>query len=193
MRRVVIQHRRGDTFARRESRRHAVRSDDRNRRAVRDELLDRDARVVRVGPSIGPVVDDVVVVRDLDVVEIDRAELRHLRDEKIGEALPARAAGVRGAALALEHVPIRRLIGRDHELRIDFRERQRRPGRGRRGGATLSRQRASAEHRAGGDTCRGFEKGPPRGAGWSFPRIFHTKAPRRILGGARRTSQRLSI
>ena len=66
------------------------------------ELLDGDAGVVDVGSPIGPVVDDVVVVGDVDVVEVDAAELRDLRDQEVGEALPARAAGVGGTALALK-------------------------------------------------------------------------------------------
>ena len=94
------------TFGRREAGRHAVGGDDRHRRPVGDEFFDRDAGLVQVRASVGPVVDDVVVVGDVDVVEIDGAELLHLRDQEIGVALPARAAGVGGTALALEDVPL---------------------------------------------------------------------------------------
>ncbi len=87
---VVIQHLCGDAFGRREAGRHAVRGHHRHRRPVGDELLERHAGVVDVGAAIGPIVHDVMVVGDLDVVQIDGAKLRHLRDEEIREALPAR-------------------------------------------------------------------------------------------------------
>ena len=119
MRRVVVEHPRRDAVGRREARRHPVRGDDRHRRAVGDELLDRVRRVVPVRPPVRPVLDDVVVVGDVDVVEIDRAELGHLRDEEVGEALPADAAGVGRSALGLEQVPVERLLRREHERLVD--------------------------------------------------------------------------
>ena len=133
------------------------------------------AGVVDVRASIGPVVDDVVVVGDLDVVEVDGAELRHLRDEEVGEALPARAAGVGGTALGLEHVPVPRLIGRDHELRVDLGKREARPAVRRR--ERLGPQRSPRQDRAGGDAGGGLEEVPPRRTGCLLPRFAHRFLP----------------
>jgi hypothetical protein len=44
--------------------------------------------------SIGPVVDDVVVVGDVDEVDIHGSEFRHFRQQEIGEAFPPGAARV---------------------------------------------------------------------------------------------------
>ena len=57
------------------------------------------------------------------MVEIDRAEFRHPRREVLSEARPAGAAGVGRAALRLEPVPLERLLGRDHQVRVDPRVR----------------------------------------------------------------------
>ena len=73
-------------------------------------------------PPIGPVVDDVVIVGNLDVVEIDGAEFRHLRGQEIDEALPAGTAGIGRAALGLEDVPVERLLRREHEGLMDLRQ-----------------------------------------------------------------------
>jgi hypothetical protein len=133
--------------------------------------------------SIGPILDDVVVVGDFDVVDVDGAEFRHLRDEQIREAFPAGTAGVSGAALGLEHVPVPRLIRRDHQPRIDLGEGQLRPGRVRPGRARrdraidLGRQRSLRKHRARGNAGSGPEEGPPRRAGISFPRFAHGGSP----------------
>ena len=88
--------------ARRKAGSHAVRRHDRHRRTVGDELLERHAGVVDVRSAIGPIVHDVMIVGDLDVVQVDGAELRHFRDQEIRVSLPARAARVGGTALALE-------------------------------------------------------------------------------------------
>src|SRR5262249_2440746 len=112
-----------------------------------------------VGPPVGPVVDNVVIVRNLDGLEIDRAELLHLRDQEIREALPAPAASIGWTALRLEHVPFPRLLGRDHAPRVD-------PGY--RGLHRALRQRwLLRQHDAGGDAGRASEeisarRTPPR-------------------------------
>ena len=145
--------------ARREARRHAVRGDDRHRRSVGDELLDRVRRVVHVRPPIRPVLDDVVVVGDFDVVEIDGAELRHLRDQEVGEALPPCAAGVGGTALGLEDVPVQRLLRRDHVGLVDLRKRRCGRFAGRR---ALGPERVAHQHRPGRDAGCRLQKSAPR-------------------------------
>ena len=72
-----------------------------------------------MGSAIGPIVHDVVIVGDLDIVQIDGAKLRHFRYQEICVSLPARAARIRRTALALERSPLPGLIGRHHELLVD--------------------------------------------------------------------------
>ena len=159
MRRVVVEHLRRDAVGRRRSRRHAVRRDDRHRRSVGDELLDRVRRVVHVRPPVRPVLDDVVVVGDVDVVEIDRAELGQLRNQEVGVALPADAAGVGRAALGFEEVPVERLLRRHHERLVDLRER----GRGRFAGRrALGPERVAHQHRACRHAGCRLQEGAPR-------------------------------
>jgi hypothetical protein len=167
--------RRRDAFARCEPRRHAVGRHNRHRCPVRHELLHGDAGAVKMRAAVGPIVHDVVVVRNLDVVEIDGAELGHLRNEEIGEAFPARASRVSRATLALEEVPLPCPVGRDHELRIDPREREASPSRRR--ASALGPQRLPNQRRAGGDAGSGLEEVPPRGTGWLPARFAHGVLP----------------
>src|SRR5437879_10210312 len=99
MRGVIVEHPCSYAVGWREAGCHAIRGHDRDRCPVADELLERDAGVVYMGTAIRPVVHDVMVVGNLDMVEIDGAEFLHLRNQKIGETFPARAAGVRGTTL----------------------------------------------------------------------------------------------
>jgi hypothetical protein len=69
--------------------------------------------------AIRPIVNDVVVVGNIDGVEVDGTELRHLSNEEIGEAFPAGAARIGRTAFSLERVPFEGLIGGDHELWVD--------------------------------------------------------------------------
>ena len=119
MRRVVEDHPRRDAFGRREAGRHAVGRDDRHWRAVGDQLFGGLRETVHVRAPIRPIVDDVVVVRNLHIVEVDGAEFRHLRGEKFSETLPACAARIRRPALILECVPVPGLFGCDQQLPID--------------------------------------------------------------------------
>src|SRR5437868_11553971 len=70
--------------------------------------------------ALRPIFDHVMVVRDIDIVEIDRAAFSHRGDQEIGEPFPARTARISGAALRLEQVPFERLFGADHEIAIDL-------------------------------------------------------------------------
>ena len=160
MSRIVIQHRRGDTFGRRKARSHAVRRHDRHRCTVRDELLHRHAGVIYVGPAIGPIVHDVMIVGHLNVVQVDGAELLHLRDQEICVSLPARAARISWTSLALERGPVPSLIGRDHELLVDL-WKSKIAIRGGRGFA-LGPKRFSNQDRTGGDACSLQEIPPGR-------------------------------
>jgi hypothetical protein len=171
---IVIQHRRRDARGRREAGRHAVGGDDRHRRPVGDELLDRHVGIVDVRAPVGPIVHDVVVVGDLHIVQVDGAEFLHLGDEEIGVALPASAARIGGAALRLEQVPVPRLIGRDHEGRIDPRKSRIRRGRD---AGTLRPQRLPAQHGPGRDAHGPFEEASPRSAGRPLARFAHHDLP----------------
>src|SRR5215510_4643993 len=107
---------------------------------------------------IRPVLDDVVVVRDFDVVEIDAAELWHLRDQEVRVALPPGTAGVGRTALRLEDMPVQGLLRRDHERLVDLRECGCRRFAG---GRALGPERIAYEHCPGRDAGCGFEKVPP--------------------------------
>ena len=158
MSRIVIQHRRGNAFGRRRAGSHAVRSHHRHRRAVRDELLDRHAGVIYVGPAIGPIVHDVMIVGNLNVVQVDGAELRHFRYQKIRVSLPACAARISWTSLALERSPVPGLIGRDHELLVDLWKSKIAICGGR--GFALGPKRFRNQGRARGD-ARGLQEIPP--------------------------------
>src|SRR5262249_46609284 len=108
---------------------------------------------------------DVVVVRDFDRVKVGSAKLRHLRDQEVRESFPPRTSCVGRTTLALEHVPFQRLIGRNHERRIDFGKRKKGASRGDRRACTcvLSKQRLASQNSAGGDSCSGLKEGSPRG------------------------------
>src|ERR1700732_2461436 len=73
-----------------------------------------------MGPAIGPIVHDVMIVGHLHVVQVDGPELLHLRDQEICVSLPARAARISWTSLVLERGPVPSLIGRDHELLVDL-------------------------------------------------------------------------
>src|SRR5436309_7027981 len=130
-----------------------------------------------MGTAIRPVVHDVMVVGNLDIFEIGGAEFLHLRNQKIRETFPAHAAGIRGAALAFEHVPVPRLLWRDHQRRLD-------PGKSRMraslGGPsdTLCRERLPHQPRARGDSRSRLEECPPgktlaRSAHGALPKTSH--------------------
>ena len=70
--------------------------------------------------AVGPVIDDIAVIGNVDMVQIDAAEFLHPGDQKIGVAFPARAAGIGGAAFGLEGVPGLGLIGRNQQAGIDL-------------------------------------------------------------------------
>jgi hypothetical protein len=116
---VVQDHRRRDAIGRREAGRHPVRREDRDRRAVADEAEHARRCAVHVRVAVRPVVDDVMVVRNVDMIEIDGAEFRHAGEQEVGVALPAHAAGVGRAAGRLELVPLPRLIGCDQVAFFD--------------------------------------------------------------------------
>ena len=120
MSRVAIKHRRGNTFGRRKARSHAVRRHHRHRCTVGDELFQRHAGVIYVGPAIGPIIYDVMIVGDFNIVQVDGTELRHFRYQEICISLPARASRISWTTLALERSPVPGLIGRDHELLVDL-------------------------------------------------------------------------
>src|SRR5436190_11024555 len=111
-----------------------------------------------MGAPVGPVLDDVVVVRNVDVVEIDSAELRHLRDQRISKTLPAGAARIGRTTLGLEDVPVPRLLRRDHELRIDSGGGTDRSRRGTARASGLAEERSLAQHGTGGDACGSLEE-----------------------------------
>ncbi len=164
VRRVVVDHRRGEPVFRRRARRHPVRRNHRHRLAVGDELLHRLAGVVQVGRPVRPVSDDVVVVRHLDEVEVHGAHLRHALEEIVRERLPPKAPGVGRAALPrLEHVPFERELWRDHELLVDPRQFAGAPQSGRPG--RLRTERCSGEERPGRDARGRLEEVAPRGIG----------------------------
>ena len=121
--RIVKDHRRGDPVRRRQTGCHAVRGDDRHRRAIGHELFHGDAGAVDVSPPIRPVVNDVPVVGDVHGHDVHQAERLRFRDEKIVESLPANAARVGRASLGLERRPPPSQIGGHQELRIDARKR----------------------------------------------------------------------
>src|SRR5262249_14467610 len=129
--------------------------------SIGNQLLDRDARVVHMGAAVRPVVHDVMVVGNVHIFEIGGAEFLHLRDQKIRETVPARAAGLPGAALAFEPVPVPSLLRCDHPFRLDPEKRRMRPTLGR-PNDTLRRERLPHQASACGDSRSRFEERPPR-------------------------------
>ncbi len=111
--------------------------------------------------AIRPIVHDIVIVGDLDIVEIHGTELSHPGNQEIGVALPADAASIGRTSLSLERVPLPGLIRRDHEGRVD-------PGKhiaGRTGSATeraFRPQRLPAQNRAGSRAGGALKEIPPR-------------------------------
>src|SRR3989442_11554646 len=93
----------------------------------------------------------------LPVSRWKRARSGHLRDQEVGVALPPRAAGVGGTALGLEHVPVERLLRREHEWLVDLRER-----RCLAGGRALGPELLAHQERAGGHTSGCFQECSPR-------------------------------
>src|SRR5881296_1471562 len=183
MRGVVVEHRCRDAVGRREAGCHAVGGHDRDRFSIGNQLLDRNAGVMHMGAAIRPVVHDVMVVGNLDIFEIGGAEFLHLRNQKIRETFPARAAGIRRAALAFEHVPVPRLLRRDHQLRVDPGKSRMRTGLGR-PNDTLRRERLSHlphlphlphQSRARGDSRSRLEERPP---GKTLTRSAHGALPK---------------
>src|SRR3954465_9282413 len=114
--------------------------------------------IASVCASIGPIVHNVMVVGYFDVVQVDGAKLLHLRNEEVGEALPSRTARVSRPALGLEHVPVPRLIGRDHVLRIDPRKGGIRLACD---GTALGPECFSIQRRAGSDAGGSLEEATP--------------------------------
>src|SRR5438093_10857514 len=126
------------------------------------------------GAAIRPVVHDVMVVGNLDIFEIGGAEFLHLRNQKTRETFPAGAAGIRGTALAFEHVPVPGLLRRDHQLRLDPGKSRMRAGLGR-PTDSLYRERLPHQPRARGDSRSRLEERPP---GKTLRRSAHGVLPK---------------
>src|SRR5436189_3744767 len=127
-----------------------------------------------MGAAIRPVVHYVMVVGNLDIFEIGGAEFLHLRNQKIRETFPARAAGIGGAALAFEHVEVPSLLRRDHQRRLDPGKSRMRAGLGR-PSDTLCRERLPHQPRARRDSRSRLEERPP---GKTLTRSAHGALPK---------------
>src|SRR5579864_331582 len=103
-----------------------------------------------------------MIVRDLDEIEIDGAQLVHLENQEVGVSFPTRSTGIGRAATALEEVPFPRQVRRNHVRRVDL-------GKSRR----LAPLRAARQDRACGQAGSRFEKGPSR---WSIHRRTRLRA-----------------
>src|ERR1700730_9225684 len=105
-----------------------------------------------VGPAIGPIFHDVMIVGHLNIVQVDGAHLRHFRYQEICESLPSCAAGPGWTALGLERSPFQGLIGCDHEFLVDLWKSKLATRRGH--GFALAPKRFSNQDRTGGHPCR---------------------------------------
>src|SRR5207249_12134174 len=96
------------------------------------------------------------------------------RTPKVPDTFPAPAAAIRGAALTFEHVPLPRLLRRDHQRRLDPGKSRMRAGLGR-PSDTLCRERLPHQPRARRDSRSRLEERPP---GKTLTRSAHGALPK---------------
>src|SRR5215467_4607854 len=127
---------------------------------------------------VGPVLDDVVVIGDLDIVKVNGTKAWHFSQQELCVRLPARAASIGWPTLSLEPIPVERLLWRDHQAWLDFRSAPDPDAL-----AHPLRERAVTQKRTRGETGRGFQERASRGpTGPPVARCTHENSclPRRI-------------